>query len=353
MENYKISFDDLQKLAGQLLKQDYNVITASSDGKKFISIRNENEFRLDASAKPTDISLKEFFMPKSESLFFYKKSKEEVELIDITPNESKTVVIGAKPCDTAAVPVLSKVFNWDYKDEFFNKRVENTIIIGISCGYKDQFCFCTSVGLSPDSEKGSDLFLTPLNDNFYILKTISEKGKKFLEEFSFLKKNKTEEMPEEKKTEHSNEVEFEYVNIKNWLDENFSREYWDSIGELCLGCAQCAYVCPTCHCFDIADESCGYSCGRRVKNWDSCQFGLFTKHASGHNPRNDQSKRYRQRISHKFKYYKDRFDEILCTGCGRCSRGCPVSINILEVLQGIQRISNEPALPAGRFRELK
>jgi hypothetical protein len=50
-----------------------------------------------------------------------------------------------------------------------------------------------------------------------------------------------------------------------------------------------------------------------MKNWDACQFGMFTVHGSGHNPRDTQPKRYRQRIAHKFKYYHDKFDEILCT----------------------------------------
>lgn len=101
---------------------------------------------------------------------------------------------------------------------------------------------------------------------------------------------------------------------------------------MCLSCAQCAFVCPVCHCFDIVDEDYSYTEGRRMKNWDGCQFGHFTLHASGHNPRDIQGKRYRQRVNHKFKYYVDKFGEILCTGCGRCSRGCAVSIDIKEIV---------------------
>jgi ferredoxin len=343
MEQYKICFEDLQKLIAELLKRGYNVLSPSPDYKKFARIKNESEFHLNTAGRPTDISMKECFFPKSESLFFFKRNKDEIELTDVDFKENKTVIIGAKPCDAAAVPVLSKVFNWDYKDEFFNSSVDKTIIIGTACRYKDSFCFCSSVGLSPDSEKGSDIFLVPLKDNFYLMKIITEKGKIFTEEFSWLSTGKTEEIPEKASHEFC-DSKFEYINVKTWLDENFSNDFWDVAGELCLGCAQCAYACPTCHCFDIVDENCGYNCGRRVKNWDSCQFGLFTKHASGHNPRDGQSKRYRQRILHKFKYYKDRFDEILCTGCGRCSRGCPVSINILEVLKDIESFKIKEAV---------
>ena len=144
------------------------------------------------------------------------------------------------------------------------------------------------------------------------------------------------DVPEKEKVAQTRE--FDYKNIKNWLDNNFANNFWDTAGELCMGCAQCAFVCPTCHCFDIVDENCGLNCGRRAKNWDSCQFSLFTKHTSGHNPRDNQNKRYRQRIMHKFKYYNDKFDEILCTGCGRCSRGCEAGIDIAGILEEINHL---------------
>ena len=39
-------------------------------------------------------------------------------------------------------------------------------------------------------------------------------------------------------------------------------------------CAQCAFVCPVCHCFDIVDEDYNYTEGSRMKNWDGCQFSI-------------------------------------------------------------------------------
>ena len=74
----------------------------------------------------------------------------------------------------------------------------------------------------------------------------------------------------------------------------------------------CAFLCPACHCFDISDEGTETK-GERRKHWDACGFGKFTGHASGHNPRDGQGKRYRNRIMHKFKYYDDKFGQRLCT----------------------------------------
>ena len=109
----------------------------------------------------------------------------------------------------------------------------------------------------------------------------------------------------------------------------------------CIGCGICAYVCPSCHCFDIVDE--GYLIkGTRHKNWDSCCFANFTLHASGHNPRPNQPSRYRQRLLHKLNYYPFKNNgQIMCTGCGRCVVSCPVNIDIYHVALQIHKEEKE------------
>lgn len=337
MNEYIISKEQIKQLADELLNQKWNVVAESSDGVSFKSVASGEEIKLDPFAKPSNLSPKQFFFPKTETLFYYKKTQKDVEIIDNKEISTKTAIFGVKPCDAALTGILSKVFNWDYKDEFFNKKVENTVLIGMKCGYFDEDCFCTSVGLSPESEAGSDLFLTPLEDESFLAKAITEKGINFAKEFS--KYFAPISGANYKILEMTNKIEkkFDPAKVKVWLDSNFENEYWEGLGDMCLGCAQCAYVCPTCHCFDIVDENYDYMTGRRVKNWDCCQYTMFTKHASGHNPRENQSDRYRQRVMHKFKYYPDRFETVLCTGCGRCVRGCGIGMNIGVVLQQIDK----------------
>ena len=201
------------------------------------------------------------------------------------------------------------------------------------CNFSDEYCFCTSVGSSPVSDKGSDIFLIPLNENNYAVRIVTDKGKEFTEKYAkhFTQGDKAKSDEITARVKHP-EVAFDSKQVHEWLGKNFEHPKWDGVGDLCLSCAQCAFVCPVCHCFDIVDEDYSYTEGRRMKNWDGCQFGHFTLHASGHNPRDIQGKRYRQRVNHKFKYYVDKFGEILCTGCGRCSRGCAVSIDIKEIV---------------------
>jgi ferredoxin len=106
----------------------------------------------------------------------------------------------------------------------------------------------------------------------------------------------------------------------------------------CLRCGICTYMCPTCHCFDINDEvhSSAPLTGKRIRTWDTCQFPDFTMHSSGHNPRPDKASRLRQRIMHKFQYFVETYKNYQCTGCGRCITKCPVSIDIIDVLEKVR-----------------
>ena len=276
---------------------------------------------------------KEAFFPLCEDIVSYEKEGQKVTLTDIDPARfPETFLVGVRPCDAAAIPVLDAVFSWDYKDQFFLERRKKTTVIGLACTAADDACFCTAVGLSPDEKRGSDLFLSPLQGGGYLCESLTEKGEALLTAYDelFSGERSAELLPLARP-----EVEkVDLAKVKAWLDEHFDDPAWDSIATRCVGCGACAFVCPACHCFDIVDEGTEKS-GKRRKNWDACGFWKFTHHASGHNPRDGQPKRYRNRIMHKFKYYDDKFGQTLCTGCGRCIRLCPVGIDIKEIIDKI------------------
>jgi ferredoxin len=280
-------------------------------------------------------SAKEAFFPVCETILSYEKKegKMKVEDVDLA-RLPQTVLIGSRPCDAAAAPVLDAVFSWDYKDEFFLARREKTTVIGIACTKADDACFCTAVGLSPADSRGSDLFLLPLEGDSYRCQEISDKGKQLVARFPELFTEGNEGKPVPLAQPQMEKLDLK--KIKSWLDSNFESPFWAGIAERCVGCGACAFLCPACHCFDINDEGTEGK-GERRKHWDACAFSKFTNHASGHNPRDIQANRYRNRVMHKFKYYDDKFKETLCTGCGRCIRACPVGIDIYQVIEEISK----------------
>lgn len=334
MTNKFLSHQGLASLIGELLAAKTHVIApvrAADDPAQIEYRLLENIEQTAFGVRLPRRSLKEFFLPPSEVLLHYKQTKAGVEIREVPTVAPAQVIFGASPCDVAGLQTVDKVMNWDYRDELWFGRRDSTTIVIFLCSIMDATCFCTAVGLGPESTTGSDVLLVPVTGG-YLANLVTERGEALLRAHVTEASEALIASADGACVEARDKVEPNMADIpaefSTWLASNFDNPVWKTIALRCHGCGACASVCPTCHCFDIVDEHISVNEGVRRRNWDSCQTGQFTLHASGHNPRQSQSERFRQRIQHKFSIYPSRFGEILCTGCGRCSRSCPGGMDL-------------------------
>ena len=273
-------------------------------------------------------SIKQFFFPKSEPLLAYESSKDGVDVQEPDAETPKTLIFGCRPCDASSLPIMDALYGWDYRDSFWFRRREATTVVAVACTRCDESCFCTALGGSPCGTAGADLLLTPLDGGRFLAEALTDKGQAVVDlSAGLFTEGKGDKDAACREALDALPPALDLDAVAAWLAEHFEDDHWAPWSHKCWGCGCCTFLCPTCHCFDIVDEG-SYRKGQRRRNWDACQFGLFTLHASGHNPRSTQAARWRQRLQHKFNYYVQKFDLRSCVGCGRCIRSCPVNMNI-------------------------
>jgi ferredoxin len=282
---------------------------------------------------------KEAVFPQTELLFSFDKDG----IIKKTDSREmkESIVFGIRPCDARSFLILDPVFEGAIPDPYYLSRRNKAILVGLTCTEPFSNCFCTSLGGNPFSQKGLDLIFTELNGKFYV-EVVTEKGKKIIDKTSSLfTAASTEDTKQREELAQASESKIKRQINLNGIPEKlamiFEHPFWKQIATKCIGCGICTYTCPTCYCFDIQDEP-TLRKGRRVRIWDSCMFGEYTLHASGHNPRPTRAERLKNRIYHKFKFNVDNFGVPGCVGCGRCISLCPFNVDLIESLSAIKSI---------------
>ncbi|MDH3324459.1 MAG: 4Fe-4S dicluster domain-containing protein [Candidatus Peregrinibacteria bacterium] len=305
---FKLPKKDLNKLYTALEKFG-EVIAPVNDSKRVRMQPVENLGNVSFTGVSWFTSKKYVFPPKQTLVKF---NGEKVR--KSSPEITKRVLFGLRMCDLNAFAVNDKLFlEQEPKMDFYKKFRESLLLVGLWCDKPvDAFCFCSSMNLQHEY----DLCLFDRGDFFHI-KVGSEKGEEILKK---LKLESDELIPEKPKCK----TELKTTDIKDLFEKN---EIWKKGEENCLFCGDCTSLCPTCLCFDIEDN-CDLSgkCGERCASWDSCMYKDFTKVAGGHHFRGKKIDRFKHRIFHKLQYFDEKFGRSMCTGCGRCIRGCPMKI---------------------------
>jgi ferredoxin len=252
----------------------------------------------------------------------------------------KTIIFGSRPCDAKGFLIYDRPYmQTDTPDPYYKGRREQTAIVTMSCQSTYAGCFCTAVGGGPADKEGSDVLITEL-DNGYFIEAITDKGKEILQQAAAESGAGHEAEALKKQEAVRARVKDPFcANGKPEISKDLfeSDEFWEEELSKCVSCGACTYLCPTCYCFNITDET-TFEKGERIRSWDGCMYNHFTLEASGHNPRPTKFQRFKNRVGHKFLFYPEKYNGVIaCCGCGRCIRFCPMSVDISEIVSKLQK----------------
>jgi ferredoxin len=284
-----------------------------------------------------DLSAKEFLFPHTERLMQVEKRGDQVTLHDRFLAKEQ-VVFGLRPCDAHGLVAFDALFrDREPADAHYTRRRQKTALVGITCPQMWDSCFCTSLGGAPDDPTHLDVLLTAVEGG-YAVQPVTDQGEALLASAA------TEEVTDLSLPDIPRNEQVPVLTAGQW-PAHFDQEYWSRLGERCLSCKLCTFVCPTCRCFDLRDEPIASRTDlvlfERMRVWDACTAPNYRTIAGGHNSRPLKGQRIRNRYYCKFCYYPNDFGPLGCVGCGRCIDVCPVNIDIVEMLNTVYAMHQE------------
>lgn len=198
--------------------------------------------------------------------------------------DRKQLIFGIHSCDVNAILLLDRYFLGDYKDPYYLRRRENTVIAALTCEEIGDNCFCESFGTGPSLKEGYDLLLTDVGDR-YLVEVGSKIGEQIVQKVH-LSDATTEDFREKEERLKAARAKFKKkVNTDNLAEvmlESFKHNIWTELKDTCQSVGSCSLVCPTCFCFSVHDTvDLTLEKGERWREWDSCQLLEYAEVALG------------------------------------------------------------------------
>jgi sulfhydrogenase subunit beta (sulfur reductase) len=271
--------------------------------------------------------------------------------------ERKRAIFGIRSCDVAGIDHLDRFYlGGTYRDTYYERFRKNLFIVNVVCSDPeidiDDDCFCMCADTGPAARGGFDLQLMDLGDDFLAVAG-TPAGEALFAEPIFRKATPGHV---ERRRMILGEVRKRFKLSVSWYSAAVrfvtkgavSEKTWEEIGNRCLECGGCSYVCPTCTCFTVTDRKMGAGEYERLRIWDSCALGGFTRMAGGHNPRkavhDRRNRRFFRKLDH---YFIQRELSVACVGCGRCVSLCHGDVGMPNVVEILRRRTAAGA-PSGR-----
>ena len=331
------------------------LVQALEAGDVYAAIRRERgpEFRRLDKVPDAALALRQP-RPSSSPKAFLQPAKERVAVYSTAdageaepgPVGEPHVLLGLRGCDLKAIEYLDKVFlEGEFRDPFYAARRRTQTVITVDCAGAHETCFCTALGAKPFAEAGFDLNLTPIAGG-YLVEAGSDKGRAVLQRAGSLESPATgaqgaERESVRRRTTEAIEKQTQGLRVTEkiqaaLLEAQKSGRGLEASGE-CVECAACTFICPTCYCFYLYDQATGGQTFERLRAWDSCVLGDYSRMAgppgAKPSPRPRLRSRFANRLLHKFAFSPSQFGLLGCVGCGRCVEACLGKIDIRQVLR--------------------
>lgn len=282
-------------------------------------------------------------LPQCEVLVRYSKTKDPNDpgkctmTLDDTPQAEPTVVFGSRPCDARGYVTLDRPYlHGPFADPYYKARRDQLTVITLTCPSGCSTCFCHWVGGGPTSPEGSDVLMTEVEGG-YVLQAMTDKGAACWKAAAWPTAPTALPMPRPPARPPGPA----WKRRPAWPK---LRPRWPPASRMwSSGSRRPTVVCPagpvptsappaTASTSPTKGDGLNGREGRRLRTWDNCMSPLFTREASGHNPRTAKALRMRNRVSHKFATYPENWGAFSCNGCGRCVSNCPVHLDIRAIV---------------------
>lgn len=346
---YLINKSQVSDIARELQKE-YQVYgpVMEKETKQCMFVKVDDIAELDLNAPIPALPPKHTLFPQFERIMSYQYDKKN-QKVDIKPDfdVSKKALFGLRSCDLTGVLCMDRFFlGQEFVDDVYKNHRKNMFIVTNTCNVPFKQCFCVCTDSGPSAQEGYDLNLTDLGDQ-YLVEAGSDKGKALAEKLGLKKSDDSHKKAKADVIDKSID-KFDSIakDNKAWISRVVNRvttglideKVWEYIGNQCLECGACSFVCPSCTCFNIVDPVTGPETADRMRTWDSCSYEGYSRMAGGHNPRHPVEDRRSKRFFCKLSYSQSKkYLRPGCVGCGRCQWVCPGDIGLPNVVTYIRR----------------
>jgi ferredoxin len=337
------------KIVDLLRQQGYEVIAPFCErgrDTRFDTVTDENRDQIQLHVPNPYYPPKRFVLPPIEELLRVRRVAGELR-IEPSYEAPRRALFGIRSCDIAGIYHLDRFYlGREFRDVYYEKHRQNLFLVNMVCSDTDldmgNECFCVCSDTGPAAREHFDLQLMDLGDE-YMAVAGSAAGEALFSDPIFRMATQTHVerrraiLSDVRRRLKEEATSWFAATVRYISQGDVLEKTWEEIGNRCLECGGCTYVCPACTCFTVSDRQNGAGEVERVRIWDSCALSGFTRMAGGHNPRkavhDRRNRRFFRKLAH---YFIQRELSMACVGCGRCAAVCHGDIGMPSVVEAIR-----------------